>query len=339
MRQSRGSVELKGLAMKKYVMPAIVAAAVASGAQAFAADLKPVYKAPAPEPAYNPWDIAFGAGIASDYNFRGISQSARQPSLNAYFEPRYNFTKDIQGYAGIGGYSITFPNRASAEVDLYGGLRLTFDKLALDLGLLYYWYPGGQCFFGGAPLLPAVPPECNPPLPNGNYAKRNASFLEYYGKATYTFNDNLSIGGGVFHTEDWLNTGAQGTYANGTLKITGNALPSGWNWYVSGEYGHYWLGTTDAFYGVPAFPAGSPLPDYSTWNVGIGFTYKVFTIDLRYYDTDLSKEDCNVLTSDHTATNTGIPTLTNPAGLQSKWCGAAFIGKLSIDATLNANIK
>ena len=51
-------------------------------------------------------------------------------------------------------------------------------------------------------------------------------------------------------------------------------------WYLSGEFGHYWLGTTDAFYGSVNFPAGTPLPDYSTWNVGLGFTYKVFTLDL-----------------------------------------------------------
>jgi hypothetical protein len=324
--------------MKKYVMPAIVAAAVVTGAPALAADLKPVYKAAPVVAAFNPWDFAFGAGVASDYNFRGISQSAGQPSVNSYFESRYNFTKDFQAYAGIGGYSISLPNRASAEIDLYGGFRMTFDKLGIDLGALYYWYPGGQCFFGGAPLLP-VDGSCNPALPNGNYAKKDFSFLEFYGKATYTFNDNFSLGGGVFYTEDYLNTGSEGTFANGLIKFTGTAAASGWNWYASGEYGHYWLGTTDAFYGVTAFPAGSPLPDYSTWNAGIGFTYKVVTLDFRYYDTDLSKEDCNVLTADQTATNTGVPTLTNPAGLQSKWCGATFIAKLSVDATLNSNIK
>jgi len=32
------------------------------------------------------------------------------------------------------------------------------------------------------------------------------------------------------------------------------------------------------------------------WNVGIGFTYKVFTLDLRYSDTNLSKGDCSVFT-------------------------------------------
>ncbi len=208
--------------MKKFVIPAVIAIA-ASSAPAFAADLgaKMVTKAPVAVPS--PWDVAIGAGIASDYNFRGISQSSNQPSVNAYFEGRYNSSANLQWYAGIGGYSIDFPNRAAAEIDLYAGVRPTFDKLALDLGALYYYYPGGQCFFGGAPLLAvgaASVVACNPALPNGNYSKEEASFLEFYAKATYNFTDTFNMGVGVFYTEDWLNTGADGTYGNVTAKFT-----------------------------------------------------------------------------------------------------------------------
>jgi hypothetical protein len=76
--------------------------------------------------------------------------------------------------------------------------------------------------------------------------------------------------------------------------------------YVSGELGRYWFGTTDAFYGVPAFPAGVKLPDYTTLNVGLGATWRVFTLDLRHYVTDLSKTNCNVQTGAHTATFGGL---------------------------------
>ena len=33
------------------------------------------------------------------------------------------------------------------------------------------------------------------------------------------------------------------------------------------------------------------MPEYNTWNAGFSFTYKVFTLDLRYVDTDLSKSE------------------------------------------------
>ena len=320
--------------MKKFLLPAVMVLA-ASTAPAFAADLggKMVTKAPVIA-APSPWEIAVGAGIASDYNFRGISQSANQPSVNAYFEARYNSSTTLQWYAGIGGYSIDFPNRASAEIDLYGGVRPTFDKLALDFGVWYYYYPGGQCFFSGAPLL-AGDPSCNPALPNGNVAKKDASFLEFYGKATYNFTDTFNMGIGAYYTEDWLNTGAEGLYGNITAKFIGPALANGWGWYVSGEVGRYWFGTTDTFYGSVSFPAGTPLPDYYTWNVGLGLTWKTITIDLRYYDTDLKNSECNVLTGDHTATfSTSNITTLNPGGLGSEWCSAAFVGKLSFDTTI-----
>jgi hypothetical protein len=52
--------------MKKFVLPAFVAAAVVTAAPALAADLKPVYKA-APAPvAVNPFDVAVGAAVKTD---------------------------------------------------------------------------------------------------------------------------------------------------------------------------------------------------------------------------------------------------------------------------------
>ena len=53
--------------------------------------------------------------------------------------------------------------------------------------------------------------------------------------------------------------------------------------------------------GLPPFPNGINYADYNTWNIGIGFTYKVFTLDFRYSDTNLSKGDCNAFTSDFSA--------------------------------------
>ena len=122
--------------MKKLTIAAVAAFALATGS-ASAADLvtkaKPIV---APEPPA--WDLAFGSAIASDYIFRGVTQSNHQPSVAAYFEPRYNINKDIQLYAGIGGASISFPNRAAAEIDFYGGYpsdlrqaRVRFRRLVL----------------------------------------------------------------------------------------------------------------------------------------------------------------------------------------------------------------
>ena len=136
-----------GIVMKKVALLA-TALAMVSGS-ALAADMRvKAVKAP-PPPAFDPWDIAFGGGITNDYIFRGITQSNHKPSVNVYFEPRYNVTKDFQLYVGLGGASISFPNRAAAEIDAYGGARLTVGQFAFDVGAWGYMYPGGTCQFGG----------------------------------------------------------------------------------------------------------------------------------------------------------------------------------------------
>ena len=339
--------------MKKVVLSVVVAAALAAVAMpVFAADMavkaKPVVAAPPP----SPWDIAFGSAVMTDYIFRGVTQSGHNPSVAAYFEPRYNLNSDWQLYAGISGESIKFANAAAAEIDFYGGVRPTFGPLALDFGIWQYYYPGGTCFGSGptgAPVGTAGNSCLVDPFPSGNVAKKNASFYEVYAKATYTMGD-WAFGPTFYYTPNYANLGADGEYLSAIVKFTAPASMALWNgqigWYASGEFGHQWLGTSDAFYGVTRtgfapiagpFINGIPEPDYNTWNVGVGFTWKVFTLDLRYSDTDLSKTECSAFTSDPGAKlGTAAPGTINPLGTTSRWCGATFTAKLSADLTLGS---
>jgi Bacterial protein of unknown function (Gcw_chp) len=308
---------------------------VGAAVSASAADLNFPTKAPAAPAVVSPWDIAFGAAVMTDYNFRGITQSNHKPSVAAYFEPRYNINDSLQLYAGLSGESISFPNRAAAEVDFYGGIRPTFGKLALDFGFWEYYYPGGQCFNA------AVPGDCaaDGNLPNLNVIKADLSFWEIYGKATYTLNDQFSFGGSAFWSPSVLNSGADGTYVAGTAKYTLPAvLPHDIGWFISADVGHWFLGTSDSFYGTAAYPVGIPYKSYTNWDVGLALTWKQFTLDLRYFDTNLSKGDCNAFTSDHTATGFTSVTAINPGGAGSNWCGSTFIAKISVDLT-SANLK
>jgi uncharacterized protein (TIGR02001 family) len=319
---------------------------------AFAADL-PVKAAPPPPPAFEPWDVAFGGALMNDYIFRGVTQSNHQPSVAAYFEPRYNVSKDLQLYIGTSAESISFANRAAAEVDVYGGVRPTFGAFAFDFGVWGYLYPGGSCadnvgvlvgsaFIPGGGVCPVSTTTIF--LGDGNVMKKDVSFFEVYGKLNYTINDNWAVGVNEYYTPSFLNSGAWGDYASITAKFTAPSTlfgSSGVGMYVSGEFGRQWLGTTDAFYGIPGtiFANGIPYASYDTWNIGIGFTYKVFTLDLRYSDTDLSKGNCNAFTSAFNATGTTNVTSINPSGAGSNWCGAAGIAKLSFDLTAMTNLK
>src|SRR3954462_10801057 len=194
-----------GIGMKKTVLLATVLAMVSGST--LAADLRVKAVPPPPPPAFEPWDFAFCSAIMNDYVFRGINQSNHKPSVAAYFEPSYNINKDTQLYIGLAGESISFPNRAAAEIDIYGGIRPTIGMFAFDFGAWGYLYPGGQCFNAAAfpgSGIPGSDLQCilNGNLPNaflttgvpGNVAKKNASFYEVYGKVNITINDQFTIG-------------------------------------------------------------------------------------------------------------------------------------------------
>ena len=88
------------------------------------------------------------------------------------------------------------------------------------------------------------------------------------------------------------------------------------------------------------FPGGVKYTSYTNWDLGVGFTYKVLTLDLRYYDTNLTKAQCNVFTSAQNATfSPANVTAQNPNGLGTNWCSAAFVAKLSASVDFASNLK
>jgi hypothetical protein len=115
-------------------------------------------------------------------------------------------------------------------------------------------------------------------------------------------------------------------------------LPGGVGWFISADVGHWFLGTSDSFYAVRGFPGGIPFKSYTTWDAGLAFVWKPFTLDLRYYDTNLNKGDCNAFTHDQTASGV-FSTPINPGGPGSSWCGAAFVAKLSFDLSQDDNLR
>jgi hypothetical protein len=254
-----------------------------------------------------PWDIAFGGALMSDYNFRGISASDHRPAVSAYFEPRYNFSRSLQAYVSITTNSITLPNHAAAAVEILAGVRPTFDRLALDFAFWEHWLPGGRCFNFRAPGGLCIPELT---VPYVNSVPAELSYWEVLAKATYHVDRQFSFGGRVAWTPSVRNSGAEATYVAGWAKyILPHVLPKGFGWFISAEAGHW-------------FRDGSPYPSYTNWNAGLAFTWKQFTLDLRYSDTDRHDCDVPVVAMDHAENR----------------CGASFIAKLGFDLT-KANLK
>jgi uncharacterized protein (TIGR02001 family) len=315
--------------MKKLVL-SVVAAGVLGATSAMAADLK--LKAPPAAAPVSPWDVAFGGALMSDYNFRGISQSDRGPSVTAYVETRYNVNANFQLYAGSQYWAVDLPTHPSCECDFYAGFRPTVGPLAFDFGFIYYWYARERQVF----LTDQFPAPATFVRTDFPWTVKDTDYWEVYGKVTWdVVKDRFALGANYFYSPDWLGSGAFGFYASGTAKVTLPSFtmplfggPKEIGWYLSGEVGHYSLGTTDPILG------SVNLPDYWTWNVGVAFTQGIFTLDLRYYDTNTSKEECFALTGDLR----GLPGGTNPIG-QSKWCNSAFVVSSKFDLTAMTNLK
>jgi uncharacterized protein (TIGR02001 family) len=172
-------------------------------------------------------------------------------------------------YAGTWASSIDFGNApcgaasgkgdcADVELDVYGGIKPKLGQLDLDLGVIGYLYPAAQ---------------------------DDATELDYvelkFGASIKPM-DPLTLTGTVFYSPEY--TGETGN----VWTLQGNAAyelpklhditPT-----LSATLGDV-IGEADAFKTVIANGDDS----YLFWNAGLALNYDKFTLDLRYWDTDIS---------------------------------------------------
>jgi len=78
--------------------------------------------------------------LASDYKFRGFTQTRYQPTLQGGFD----YASKSGFYVGNWNSNVeqSLYNGASLEMDVYGGYKGTLGKLSYDIGAIYYTYPG-----------------------------------------------------------------------------------------------------------------------------------------------------------------------------------------------------
>ena len=95
----------------------------------------------------SPHTITGNVGLYSQYVFRGLTQTDREPAIQGGFD----YTHESGFYAGTWASNIswlrdfgTYSSGGSGEFDFYGGYRSTFGKsdFGYDIGTLYYYYPG-----------------------------------------------------------------------------------------------------------------------------------------------------------------------------------------------------
>lgn len=195
-------------------------------------------------------DVGGSATLATDYQFRGISQSAENPAAQISLD----YFNDAGFYAGIFGSNVDFyapadvaDNGESIELDYYLGYANAINDIDYDIGLIYYTYPSA--------------------VSNINYAEilMSASYQSF----------TLSYG----YTNDLYATDEAGHYLSGAYEF---ALPSDYSLTVQAGYSF-----GDAFDSnideSPTF-----LDEYIDYSVTLGKSFSGFDVSLSYVDTDIS---------------------------------------------------
>ena len=246
----------------------------------------------------NQFEYEVRAGFASDYIYRGTTLSDHKPAVGAAIEVAF-----AQFYTGVSVASVKLPTQPAAEIAVSGGVRRKIGDIDFDLGATYYFYPGETLV---------------------DMAK-GIEYWEATIRATRRIAEAFRVAGGIAYSPDVSNTGAWSWYAAAGLgyDVPSSVLPANLGVSFTGGAGYSWFGNQSQDLG------GFPLPAYLNWQAGLTFTRKIFNLDLRYYDTNLSKENCFVLTGDPNARPGGsIDPVTNPEGLASRWCSATFVAKI-----------
>jgi uncharacterized protein (TIGR02001 family) len=245
----------------------------------------------------NELEFSARAGLASDYIYRGTTLSDHGPAAGGAIEATFGPL-----YAGTTVATVNLPTEPAAELTAAGGVRPKIADINFDLGVTYFGYPGER-----------LPGETN-----------GINYWEAVIRGDRNIGESVRIASGYAYSPNVSNTGAWSQYVAAGLgyELPGRLLPQNWGVSFTTAAGYSWFGNQAQHLG------GFPLPAYLNWQAGVTFTYKVFNFDLRYYDTNLSKENCFVLTGDLNARPGGrVDLVTNPAGLISNWCGATIVAK------------
>lgn len=195
--------------------------------------------------------ITGGATLVSDYRFRGISQTDKD------FAVQGTFTISHQSgfYATVWGSSIDdyVAGGSDQEIDLIAGFKKSFGGTTVDVGVLYYYYPGAE------KIVPGYDSDFFEP-----YIGISHTFGPVTGKVSAAYAPKagaLSVGAGK---EDslYLALDLSGGIPNTPLAI-------------SGHLGHS--------YGPSYLTIGK---GYTDWNVGATYTWKNLVFGVSYVDTN-----------------------------------------------------
>ena len=223
--------------------------------------------------------VSGSAAIASDYRFRGVSQSDREMAVQGGI----TITHESGFYAGTWASNLagwgTFGG-ANMELDLIGGYKATLaGNATLDAGLTWYMYPGGADKTDFAEPYVKLTGTAGPATLTAGaaYAPKQQAIGKWY-------DTGAAAAAGVYDhpgaKDDNLYLWGDGTLAVAGTPFTGRA-------HVGHSWGQDGLG--------PNATAVSPTGSYWDWSLGADATWRNLTLGASYVDTDVSNRNAAYL--------------------------------------------
>lgn len=239
--------------------------------------------------------ITGNVGLFSEYRFRGISQTFGKPAIQGGFDYSHasgiylgNWNSNVNSGAG-------FP-AGNIEMDFYGGWKKAWGDWGLDIGAIYYYYPGTDANAASGTTL--VNPRNPAKTFNGKIDNKEVyiggSWKWISAKYFYSFDDYFS---------------QPGTKGSNYLDVSGTYdLGDGWG--IVGHVGSFRL---------KGWSTGADVTkaNYTDWKLGVTKDIAGWVFGASYVDAN-GKGSCN-------AANPGYYCFANalPAGAGAKFKDAS----------------
>lgn len=221
----------------------------------------------AQEKAAPPITLSGSAAIASDYRFRGVSQSDKEMAIQGGM----TVSHESGLYAGVWGSNLagwgTFGG-ANMELDLIGGYRHAIaGNATLDVGLVWYMYPGGADDSDFAESYVKLTGTAGPATLTAGAA---------YAPKQYALANVSNAPDSRGQSEDSLYLWGDGAVAIAGTPFTAKA-------HIGYSDGNPGLGPN----GTSVAPTGR----YWDWSLGVDTSWRNLTLGLSYIDTDISRTE------------------------------------------------
>ncbi len=206
-----------------------------------------------------PGEFGGYTGFGTEYNWRGVSQSDEEPSVQGEIDYSVGLSDAVDFYVSVWGSNVDFgatPDAfgdATIEIDYFGGFTggLGAAGLTWDIGAIGYTYPGVD-------------------------SSANFDFVEAYGGLAYDFGV-ASASFYIYATPELFGDSGDAQYYSGDIGVP---LPNGLG--LGFHVARFVIDENDTF----------GLPDYTDWKIALTVAVLGFDLEFAYIDTDMSETEC-----------------------------------------------